>query len=601
MIDSKDISVVVQGAIDKENTPKCLASIRKHLPNAEIILSTWEGADVEGLDYDIILFNKDPGGYIADLDNQRTNNCNRQIISTTAGVNKASKKYILKLRTDLILKGIEFLKYFDKMSNYKFWGKKYKVFSQKVIVLTLFTRHYIGNGTKRYNTPFHVSDWVLFGCNDDIKNIWSIPLQQEPEFSQYFINKPERQHYEYPTRTWKFPPEQYIFYNFFKKFNSEIFMQDMLNYDPKLITLSDKYIKSNFIILSPAQFSLYTEKYDDVKLENFYSIEYKNSLYSSNKFLLKKIADFLFKKFVYGNKRLIVICGLRINYKKNKKIDVKMRTNRIRLVEIEIFSYCNRRCWFCPNSYIDRHSNNILMDEKIYIKILQELKRINYSNIISFSRYNEPTSHKEFFLKRLKQASEILPNALLHTNTNGDFLNKVYLEEMYNAGLRSMNIQCYLRENEEFNIQEIKSRIINTAKKLELDYKFVKDKDDWCEAIFIYKDMKLKMYARNFKLNGNNRAGSLKTIQRRKRNTPCYIPLTDIYIDYNGSVLPCCNFRSDIKAHKKFIIGKIKLDTDLFKMLNNKRILKFRQQIAHGIPKIYPCSECTFAEDYKIG
>ena len=48
MINSKDISVVVQGAIDKENTPKCLESIRKYLPDAEIILSTWEGSEVEG-------------------------------------------------------------------------------------------------------------------------------------------------------------------------------------------------------------------------------------------------------------------------------------------------------------------------------------------------------------------------------------------------------------------------------------------------------------------------------------------------------------------------------------------------------------------------
>lgn len=39
---SNDITVVVQGAIDRKLTPKCLKSIRKHLPDAEIILSTWE-------------------------------------------------------------------------------------------------------------------------------------------------------------------------------------------------------------------------------------------------------------------------------------------------------------------------------------------------------------------------------------------------------------------------------------------------------------------------------------------------------------------------------------------------------------------------------
>ena len=53
-IDTKDISVVVQGAVDKINTPKCLESIRKFLPCAEIVLSTWEGTDVTGLDVSTI-------------------------------------------------------------------------------------------------------------------------------------------------------------------------------------------------------------------------------------------------------------------------------------------------------------------------------------------------------------------------------------------------------------------------------------------------------------------------------------------------------------------------------------------------------------------
>ena len=53
MIDSKDISVIVQGPINKKETPKCLKSIRKFLPEAEIILSTWQGTDISNLDYDI--------------------------------------------------------------------------------------------------------------------------------------------------------------------------------------------------------------------------------------------------------------------------------------------------------------------------------------------------------------------------------------------------------------------------------------------------------------------------------------------------------------------------------------------------------------------
>ena len=60
MIDLKDISVVVQGAITNY-TKLCLESIRKYLPGAEIILSTWDDSNIDRLDYDVVIFNKDPG------------------------------------------------------------------------------------------------------------------------------------------------------------------------------------------------------------------------------------------------------------------------------------------------------------------------------------------------------------------------------------------------------------------------------------------------------------------------------------------------------------------------------------------------------------
>ena len=62
MIKSTDISIVVQGSVEnREETIKCLNSIRKILPQAEIILSTWEDSDIVNLDYDKLVLNKDPG------------------------------------------------------------------------------------------------------------------------------------------------------------------------------------------------------------------------------------------------------------------------------------------------------------------------------------------------------------------------------------------------------------------------------------------------------------------------------------------------------------------------------------------------------------
>ena len=55
----------------------------------------------------------------------------------------------------------------------------------------------------------------------------------------------------------------------------------------------------------------------------------------------------------------------------------------LKFIEIEIFSYCNRKCWFCPNSFVDRISHNHLMPEEKYLEILQQLKDINYSGEVA--------------------------------------------------------------------------------------------------------------------------------------------------------------------------------------------------------------------------
>ena len=234
------------------------------------------------------------------------------------------------------------------------------------------------------------------------------------------------------------------------------------------------------------------------------------------------------------------------------------------------------------------------MDENLYLRILNDLRSINHDKMISYSRYNEPLAHKDIFIKRLMQARELLPNAVLHTNTNGDYLTREYLDELYAAGLRSMNIQCYLSEGESFDIGKIKASIAKTAERLNLDFNVTCNSDQLHQVSFSHKDMQLSMYARDFNVNGNNRGGTLKTIRGRTRHAPCFIPFVDIYIDYNGNVMPCCNFRSDVPEHKSFIIGNAN-NTSVLEIFNSAKLLKLRKILRNNNIELYPCNECNFA------
>jgi MoaA/NifB/PqqE/SkfB family radical SAM enzyme len=167
--------------------------------------------------------------------------------------------------------------------------------------------------------------------------------------------------------------------------------------------------------------------------------------------MLKKIANKTIKLFRGDNTPILT----------NKEI---FKQN-LKLIEIETFSYCNRKCWFCPNSFIDRISDNKIMPEKTYIDLIDQLAEIDYSGELTYSRYNEPTSKRDLFIRRIEQARERLPNAVLRTNTNGDYMSRDYIEQLADVGFNQLWIQQYLSNNERYDHEKMRKRAERKIKK----------------------------------------------------------------------------------------------------------------------------------------
>jgi len=256
MIDSKDISVVVQGAIDPKYTKKCLKSIRKHLPKAEIILSTWEGSIVDGLDYDILVENEDPGAIIQDFECNIYNNVNRQLISSQNGLKKVSRKYTLKLRTDFYLKGNRFLKYFDK---FPVRNDKYAFFKHRVIVSSLYSREFSAE-RKKIKTPFHPSDFYFFGLTEDVKSYFeNIPIMKKEDMANYHYLYKERK--PFLACTFRYSPEQYFCINYVWQHYPDIKFDDWTDWNDENIEFSKQFLYNNFIFLGLRESQIYSNKH----------------------------------------------------------------------------------------------------------------------------------------------------------------------------------------------------------------------------------------------------------------------------------------------------------------------------------------------------
>lgn len=181
MISSQEISVVVQGAILREGdmTKRCCESVRRFLPGAEIILSTWEGQNVDGISCDICIMNQDPGAVSLLFKNYgeiKKSNINRQIVSSYKGVEFASRKYVMKLRSDTVLLGSTII----NIINEKFCESE-----QRIMCFEPINPIYINDGV------YGVCDFWFFGLKDSMRKLWNIPLQIPHENDGEYDQSPE--------------------------------------------------------------------------------------------------------------------------------------------------------------------------------------------------------------------------------------------------------------------------------------------------------------------------------------------------------------------------------------------------------------------------
>lgn len=240
-IKSANISVVVQGAIGT-NTEQCLQSVRRFLPSAEIVLSTWVGADTTNLDYDKLILNDDvETQFYSTNPGEKVNNVNRQIVSTLSGLRAATHKYVLKIRTDFILKSAEFVEYFDL---YNKSDSAYSVFKHKILSCTNFARN---PRHDMYQYLFHPSDIAFFGLRTDLINLFNVPLMSKSDAVYHKIGT---------FRYNRYVPEQHIWVNCLRKNGHNIRFNRFLPPSEKLIVDTEKYFVSNFIFLSWNQFGL---------------------------------------------------------------------------------------------------------------------------------------------------------------------------------------------------------------------------------------------------------------------------------------------------------------------------------------------------------
>jgi hypothetical protein len=263
MVNPKEISVVIQGAVDFSIIDPVLQSVRNVLPKAEVVLSTWEGVDytpINPLYYDKLVLSPDPGGFPLVADGSVLNNVDRQVRSTAAGIAQVTRPYCLKIRTDMVLTHTDFLSYFEKYTVYQ---EEYRLVKSRML------NNASGTGDPFWNLPLHPADFFLFGYTEDVKAFFSALPYPEAD-KQY-------QHIYLAILTQLFPPvlnkqlpETYLFTSFLnlKKFQFDEIAQYELSANS--VATSYALLVNNFVFLSSKQLGYQQLKNPDHEHANYF-------------------------------------------------------------------------------------------------------------------------------------------------------------------------------------------------------------------------------------------------------------------------------------------------------------------------------------------
>jgi hypothetical protein len=269
----------------------------------------------------------------------------------------------------------------------------------------------------------------------------------------------------------------------------------------------------------------------------------------------------------------------------------------VKFVEIETFTYCNRKCWFCPNAIMPARQDkagNRYMDEELYLRILRDLGSIGYDGQIQFGRYNEPLADR-IILTRIRQARQHCPNGWLYTHTNGDFLTREYLDELRAAGLTAIALQSYLGNDDHYDEERMLARQQQQLRKLGLQIArtIVSVPRVRHYHLTDYPGLQLTIDARNFDQIGTDRGGLVEVnVSQEARTAPCLVPFTNVYVDWTGNTVPCCNIRSDRAEHQGYVVSRLQEGTSIFDAY--VALHGWRKSLMRFGPKNSPCDTCNY-------
>lgn len=255
-------------------------------------------------------------------------------------------------------------------------------------------------------------------------------------------------------------------------------------------------------------------------------------------------------------------------------------------VDLDLTGLCNRQCSFCPRSLdaepLYPNINKQISLETIEI-IIAELQSINFQGWVELAGRGESTLHKKF-----SQIVDMLTSGnrqwKVRLTTNGYKIDEWW--DTVGNKLDQLILNNY-ESKEEHDERVLKYPKLPNGNIVRHYYK-----QDGYSIKHINEMPSYKEDGKNWKHAFNNRAGYFKgeysTIPEEVKNSACWHPVRQIFIDFDGNYQMCCNdWLNQIK------IGNIHERSLIDMYLNDPKVNRIRWQLLNkNRHNILPCAKC---------
>lgn len=283
----------------------------------------------------------------------------------------------------------------------------------------------------------------------------------------------------------------------------------------------------------------------------------------------EKLFNLLAEAYYYGKRMSDRLKELRelppedVPENPNFRDDLERRAERLELlkniysVQIQTIDWCNRKCDWCPNKYLEKSRDN-LMSEEVLSRLLKQLLEYGFKGEIRPYLMGEALMDRRI-LDIIVRIRKYFPSNMIKLATNGDGIGSTGdIEALFEAGVNRLHINHY------------------TGKFKDIDK--ARDKDYPNITHFGLGHLKPTFY---------NRAGKVDYVPKEQQSK-CDWFLHKLYFRTNGDLILCCS-----DYNYEVVFGNI-MKNPLASILSSNLYRKYYYAHKEGKGKSLPvCDRCN--------